>query len=164
MSDTELDSKQMSARIITGSDFAKIISDLSCPVLNIGDKRGHSDYIDFISETDVSAPIMKGVDISSRPFITVKIVGKKENNKKKKFFQTFFQRYSDEKTLWMGCGNCGLNLIYTTGGMKDSDFQLLTNIIIGKECKLYDYPDVFFRDQRLVSVSVETVKSKSPVM
>ena len=69
------------------------------PVLDIGERRGHTDYIDFIIESDMQYPVMKGVDIHRRPFLALKL--QKDNGKKKSdFVITIFQRYTDNNNTW----------------------------------------------------------------
>ncbi len=100
----------------------------SIPVLKLGDKRGFTGYIDFISTNDfpVDTYIMKGIDINGRPFLTLKLnvngkyerytkdaedtEGKEEDTEGKKVKQvsypivvTIFQRYSDtERPIVVG--------------------------------------------------------------
>ena len=72
------------------------------PVLDIGNRRGSTDYIDFITMDDVSTnSIMHGIDRFKRKFIVIKLIVEDE----KIILQTIFQRYSDNKYEWRGCGH-----------------------------------------------------------
>jgi hypothetical protein len=68
------------------------------PIIDIGKKCGHTDYIDFIVESDMKYPVMKGVDICRRPFLALKL--QKDNGKKSNFVITIFQRYTDNNNTW----------------------------------------------------------------
>ena len=90
--------------------FTNIFNTLPC--LDIGNKNGNTDYIDFIRVEDMNFPIMKGVDIYGRKFIAMKV--KTHNTKtheSKEIVGTFFQRYSD--TNEYAFGTCyDLNIIH----------------------------------------------------
>ena len=107
-------------------------SNKSLPILDIGNKQGFTDYIDFIEPDEVNYPVMQGTDRFRRNFIVLKMIVNKEQ-----FFQTFFQRYTNGSG-WMGCGHYGRNLIDTTGNMSDEQFKLLYDIIQENEVKLND--------------------------
>ena len=47
--------------------------DVTIPILDIGDRTGRTDYIDFIGIDDMSYPIMKGMDVHLRPFLALKV-------------------------------------------------------------------------------------------
>ena len=114
-------------------DIMKNILRKDLPKLDVGQRMGHTDYIDYIDVKELSEPIMKGVDCCNRPFLVVKcIVGKDV------YGQTFFQRYTDDKNLWMGCILCGASSMFCTiGGMTKHQALLLQNIING-ECVTLD--------------------------
>jgi len=46
--------------------------------------------------------------------------------------QTFFQRYSDDTRLWMGCGHATVQLLNTTGRMDDQQLEFLMRILSGE--------------------------------
>lgn len=58
---------------------------------------GYTDYIDFITLNDMTAPIMKGKDIYNRPFISIRYIDNISNSKS---VVTFFQRYTNEYHTW----------------------------------------------------------------
>jgi hypothetical protein len=66
------------------------------PILDLGDRSGATDYIDFIKPENLTAPVMKGLDIHKRPFISLKI---KRKDHDEVFVTTIFQRYTDH-TRW----------------------------------------------------------------
>ena len=74
------------------------------PVLSTGNSLGLSGYIDYLCPADLSAPLMKGHDVSGRPFVTMKLVNKRDR------FQgvlTLFKRHIDpNSTYWCVGSNC----------------------------------------------------------
>lgn len=98
-------------------------------VIDIGEKMGHTDYIDFIKEEDVTESIMKGLDICRRPFMVVKAEVVDNKGKVWPVFETFFQRYTDNTDLWMGCGHYGDNFMDTGGGMERCQIRLLVDLV-----------------------------------
>lgn len=65
------------------------------PILNLGDARGATDYIDFIRAEDMQFPIMIGKDCFARPFLAIKFIINDSC-----IVGTFFQRYSDDYQAW----------------------------------------------------------------
>jgi hypothetical protein len=51
-------------------------------------------------------------------------------------FTTFFQRYKDENTLWMACGNTGRHLMDTEGGMTIIQLELLRDLLCNRVVKI----------------------------
>ena len=103
------------------------------PILDLGGRVGFTHYIDFIKWKDVKYPIMVGKDAHRRFFIVLKLlVGNK------KILQTFFQRYPDDsvtdlrKCLVMGAGHATPLLFETSGGMPQSQFDIL-ELLLDKE-------------------------------
>ena len=125
------------------------LDDLNIPVLNIGKRQGGTEYIDFIHPKEVTFPVMKGIDIFRRPFIVVKFFV----DYKYICVQTFFQRYSNDKKLWVGCGHFGENLIETYGGMNIKQFELLSKIINKEKVKLEIYHKPF--NDKLIGKFIE---------
>ena len=110
--------------ILTNNDI--ILKYKSLPNLNIGKRNGMTDYIDFIPFNEVNA-MAKGTDCFGREFIVIKCV-----IDNRPIMQTFFQRYSDYTSNWMGCGHATELLIDTSGGMNDKQFNLLADLIMEK--------------------------------
>jgi hypothetical protein len=111
------------------------------PRLEIGNRCGSTDYIDFLKWKEVTSDIMYGIDRFQRSFIVIKFM---VEDYPKPLMQTFFQRYTDEE-YWMGCGHATNLLIDTTGGMSFDQQELIQNIIDGKEVTIEDkhHPDEF---------------------
>lgn len=112
--------------ILTNDDI--ILKYKSLPNLNIGKRNGMTDYIDFIQFNEVDT-IAKGTDWFGRVFIVIKCV-----IDNRPIMQTFFQRYSNSNSGWMGCGKGHATelLIDTSGGMDDKQFKLLADLIMEK--------------------------------
>lgn len=104
--------------------FKSIMNNTNIPILDIGRRKGATDYIDFINYHEVNEPVMKGTDIYGRDFIVLKFVIDNICG-----MQTFFQRYSDSYNLWMGCGPSDKILMNTIGGVKQIQAQLIRDII-----------------------------------
>ena len=107
------------------------------PVLDIGKKMGRTDYIDFITPRDMTAPIMRGIDRYKRPFFALRAT-----RDDAQLVQTFFQRYTDE-VVWVDGHDRG-RIIDTVDYLIDSDgtcrehvFANLTSLIKNK--KFEDY-------------------------
>lgn len=111
------------------------------PNLAIENKEGFTDYIDFIGWSDITSPIMKGVDVFNRPFFTMKlclIIINPENKLIVKYFpQTFFQRYTYDNNKWMSSGMQGL--IFSCGGMNCHQFKMMEDLIKGKTVEIFEH-------------------------
>jgi hypothetical protein len=99
------------------------------PELDIGNRVGYTDYIDFIKAEDMKFPIMKGVDCFRRPFLAIKVnvkyVGSDEELKKERYdlVGTIFQRYTDDKYSW-AFGTCyHLNMLFWDSRIRDYDYK-----------------------------------------
>ena len=104
---------------------------MKLPILDIGNRIGMTEYIDFIPWNEVTEPVMKGFDIYKRCFIVIKFLVN-EDKKPHKIMQTFFERYTYNTNLWMGCGHCSKNLLFTDGGMTQKQFEFIEEILKGK--------------------------------
>lgn len=105
------------------------------PVLNVGERMGDTGYIDYIKDTEVTSPVMKGVDSHSRDFFTIKGEILVNNGDTYPVFETFFRRYTEGNT-WMGCGHYGVNFMDTTGGMEDEQGLIIDKLISNKSIEL----------------------------
>ena len=80
------------------------------PILDLGDRRGNTDYIDFVTPSMMTAPIMRGVDCGSRPFIAFRYKGRGLGWPEKETGAiVIFQRYTRDPHIWVyGCSyiNC----------------------------------------------------------
>ncbi len=97
------------------------IFNYECPRINLGNRMGRYDYIDYLNIDDLgSCVIMKGIDIGHndecRKFIVFKALVEFSNGLKKQTLTTFFQRHYYDDTLYMCCGNNLPYLLNTTGG------------------------------------------------
>lgn len=93
------------------------------PVLDLGNRRGGTDYIDFLRGDDLTAPIMKGVDCFRRPFVSFRYAYA-EDDYKTQYVETFFQRYTDG-TLWVPGGNGELSMGTNIVSSNDAKMQVL---------------------------------------
>ena len=98
-------------------------------VLDVQHRTGLTGYIDFIDLSEITAPVMKGIDIFSRPFFTVCAEIQYHGDENIiPTFTTFFQRYTDNPRLWMACGKYH-ELIATQGGMTVSQLVFLRDLL-----------------------------------
>ena len=95
------------------------------PYYDIGNRIGHTDYIDFFTWDEITKPVMKGIDVYKRQFVVIKL---KIYEKNIKLMQTFFQRHTNGSS-WMGCGHATSSFIETSGGMNIQQIELLKQII-----------------------------------
>ena len=105
-------------------EYLNKMQNINLPILDIGMKNGSTGYLDFIKPDDVGTnDIMKGWDSGSRPFFVFRAEYEYPNGLKKKTFTTFFQRYSNINSIWMGCGNYGKKFMETSGGMTEEQIE-----------------------------------------
>lgn len=109
--------------------MSKLMHEKEFPYLDIKERTGWTDYIDFIDEKELTSPVMRGVDIFRRKFITIMVKIEGEI-----YSQTFFQRYTDGLG-WMG-GRIGREIFSTCGGMKDFHYNFIDNLITNGEALL----------------------------
>ena len=99
------------------------------PKLDIGERVGTTDYIDFITWKEVTSPVMWGIDIFSRPFFIIKCIVNGKHN----LMQTFFQRYT-QGSKWQGCGHATPYFLDTCGGGVNLDqINLIKDIMDDKK-------------------------------
>lgn len=115
--------------------MALLISELmdKYPILDIDNRQGMTDYIDFIRFEEVSEPIMVGKDIHDRFFMVLKIEIDYEF-----YLQTIFQRRfchnnNLENMLVMACGHATPNVIESCGGFVPEQYQLIKDLLAHKE-------------------------------
>lgn len=107
---------------------------INFPILDLGNAQGYTGYIDFISLDKMTSSIMKGTDIHNRPFIAIRAQILNKDGTKEQFFETFFQRYSDDTNLWQGCGK--KQFMSTTGGMSVKQLIFLKDLLNQKKINL----------------------------
>jgi hypothetical protein len=109
------------------------IDETNIPILDIADRFGPTDYIDFIQWNEVTSSVMCGIDRYSRKFFVVKFIV----NGTMKFMQTFFQRYTNCNYNWQACGHATPTLFDTCGiGVNDDQWRLIKDVIEGKQIKI----------------------------
>ena len=98
-------------------------------VLDLSDRQGHTGYIDFIRINEVTSPVMRGMDMFGRPFITVLADIKYVDDTTVSTFTTFFKRYTDAAScVWHSCG-VYRKLMETNGGMNIPQFTFLRDLL-----------------------------------
>jgi hypothetical protein len=122
--------------------------DYNCKTLDVRDRFGDTNYIDFIKQSEVTENIMKGVDDNERPFIVFKaelVYNTNNTNTKiiKKTFTTFFQRYTDNKLLWHTCGDDGDLLFDSNGGANLVQIKLIEELLKNKYIDLTPDMDIY---------------------
>ena len=101
------------------------------PDYDVGNRNGHTDYIDYLKWNEITEPVMKGIDIFGRHFVVVKM---KIDNKL--FMETYFQRYTND-SRWMSCGHATSRFLNTGGtGLDENQIQLLKSIIQGESIEI----------------------------
>lgn len=124
------------------------IYNISCPILNIGDRVGETGYIDFIDANDFTEPFNKGYDVFGRKFISFRAIIEYEDGNTRETFTTVFQRYRLDEFLWMGAGR-NTHLFATDGGTNLSQVRLLLELFekgtvdvtkdINASCRLLEF-------------------------
>ena len=110
------------------------IFQMDFPTLDLGNRKGVTNYIDFISLDELIAPVMKGIDINKRPFIVIRVQIVKIDGTRELFFETFFQRYTNYDDLFQGCGK--KEFMSTSGGMSLTQLLFLTDLLQKKTVDL----------------------------
>lgn len=101
-----------------------------CPNLCIGQRRGLTDYIDFIScedMSDIPQGVAVGIDIFQRPFICVRLLNVDNGEKS---IHTFFRRYTRDSNIWC-IGTCYQRIFDVV--TKDSTIKLLKDLLHGNK-------------------------------
>lgn len=109
-------------------------------------RTGSTNYIDFLHESEITNSVTYGLDKFSRKFIVIKIKVYLKDGQSVNCFQTFFQRYTNNCELWVGCGNCGLQL-FTCGGMNNAQINVITELLKSGKADLFQEN---FHDYRFV--------------
>jgi hypothetical protein len=99
-----------------------------CPNLDIGNRVGHTGYIDFIDTCEFVEPFNKGIDKYGRKFVSFSANIEYEDGTTKETFTTLFQRYFDRENLWVGAGR-HTHLFATDGGTNLQQLQLVLNLL-----------------------------------
>lgn len=67
------------------------------PILDIGEREGGTGYIDFIDPSEMTAPIMRGVDKYNREFFVIRA---KNNTTGEHSCTCYFERAGDQPGTW----------------------------------------------------------------
>jgi hypothetical protein len=126
--------KEPSFKVVLLNEFLRdkvgINTPIDIPMLDIGCRRGGTDYIDFVKVSDMSDRLMWGYDIHKRFFLSVRY---RVNDGDMKV-TTVFQRYSDDdRTFVNGTAYLGREL-FPSALMTDTYWSLLRDIIVTGSC------------------------------
>lgn len=110
--------------------FISSICQMNFDKLDIGDRVGMTEYIDFIKPEELvnSCGIVKGVDCQSRKFFVFKVRLFFLDGAHFDTFSTFFQRYDYNNLIWHCCGHHGTYLMDTQGGANNAQFEFLEKL------------------------------------
>jgi hypothetical protein len=133
-----------------------LIFDIDCPILDIGEEVGVTDYIDFISPERFSDAVRKGTDKYGRKFITFRANVEYNDGEIIKTFTTFFQRYTREELLWM-CAGKQTQLFATEGGSNLLQMKLLLKLLRDYNV---DVTEDMIQNCRLVKTGLMASKNK----
>lgn len=100
------------------------------PRLDIGDRMGWTDYIDFLKSEDLTFPLMWGYDKYGRLFLAVRYhVDNPTTECSKDRVTTVFQRYTDSEHPFV-CGTCySSDSIFNMNLMTDNYWRILRSLI-----------------------------------
>lgn len=123
---------------------------------------GSTDYIDKIKASDVYEPVMLGIDVFDRPFVTLRtrqIIRKKEHIA----VNTLFQRYTDDKSWTHGTCYGSLLFLSESGYFYNSNNQYkfshnLVNIniyqLLNDKKYIFGYHSINYKNQELITYEV----------
>ncbi len=122
--------------------FLPIIDADNVPILDLGDRRGATGYIDFLRAEEMTHPIMRGVDVYHRPFVAIKAQTKGEC-RFREVVGVFFQRYTNDSSEW-AYGTCyPLNMIYHSSRVREEHMEglaiRLNTLFEGGEIRNVDF-------------------------
>lgn len=116
--------------------------------LDIGDRVGITNYIDFLKETEITHNLMKGIDIYNRKFIVMKVgVMNPNTGKLYRLQQVFFQRYTNNLYDWMTATIVNnTEFMYSYGGMNHEQYKMINDLVDGRtlrieDCHRFSYPN-----------------------
>ena len=102
---------------------------MNLPILDLGPKSGHTSYIDFVRNKDMLAPVMKGIDCFSRPFIAIRYINRQHNVTQT---MVIFHRYTEGYTLVMG--TCYPKICFRQNCMGKRDLNYFERLLLHKPC------------------------------
>ena len=89
------------------------------PILDLQGKVGYSEYIDFLRSSDLSYPIMVGIDALCRPFVTFRI-----QNGEHIQALVIFQRYTSNTYCYTNSG------FLSDRSMRTDSWQMVNDLIL----------------------------------
>ena len=120
--------------------IARDIFNIDCPTLDVGQRVGHTGYIDFINKNELTGSYVKGIDKHGRKFVSFVATIEYKDGEKKNTFTTLFQRYTGDESVWMGA-SCGQQLFYTNGGANIEQLKLVHNLLSKKSVDIIEDMD-----------------------
>ena len=118
-------------RLITTEELFRI------PMLDIGNNRGHTGYIDFVSSVMMRTGVMKGIDAWRRPFMVFRFAQEGRSG-----VLSMFRRYTDASSIWV---TAGASILGYEGVCVVSDqhplIDIAKNLLVHGECS-YEYSNV----------------------
>ena len=134
-----------------GTQMLEIWNDIP-NVLDIGERRGQTDYIDFLSLDDFkpleekcgkSLWVVKGRDCFNRPFMCFKMQQRdaKAEDKMEDVVFTIFQRFSDDPLRWHVAGGAQrwLGLVVT-----DKNISTVRELVAGQTVAMHIQDKFYF--------------------
>lgn len=104
--------------------------------LDLGNKMGWTDYIDFIGPEDMSYPVMWGYDKYNRSFLCIKYtVNYTDRKEKKEQVDTIFKRYSNADNDVFCNGTRYLDPLFPLRYMDDSYWSIVKELLTTGKCK-----------------------------
>ena len=102
---------------------------MTIPILNLADRQGHTGYIDFVRNKEMTSPLMKGIDCYSRPFLAIKYVDRKCDEVRT---LVIFHRYTNEEA--MAVGTCYAAPCFNHARLWGDDINYLERLLLHKPC------------------------------
>lgn len=97
------------------------------PTFDLKGRMGKTDYIDFLTVDDLPQSIYRGIDHQGRPFFTFKI---RDNLKNTVFVETIFQRFPNNRDLWVRGGHEGT--MFNSAVIQDKEVKIIGEVLSGK--------------------------------
>lgn len=131
------------------------------PIFNLGERCGHTGYIDFIHHEELGKNnVVKGFDIHGRCFLVFKceIAG----DPTARYCITLFQRYREDDIFYMFSENLNKQLFLTEGGVRIDQLNAVNELFESRSIEVdYDrskllrviYPN--FGDQEKTNIVIQ---------
>ena len=126
--------------------------------LSLGDRQGHTGYIDFLSPSDLSHDVMTGKDLHGREFLSIKLIVEFFNEDlnrqvKRQAVVTLFSRYVNRDLVAYGT-NFHPHTLFTGNLQSELDFELVIDRLKalqdGEVIKDIIYDKAFYTDPELI--------------